>query len=191
MTWVGQLIFDVSQMRRGGLYPGAPKKGTRTEQALSIAFAEMYVQGASTRKVTDILVKLPGPEVSISRPRVSCGAEQLDAGLSVRRKPRLDETPHVFLGAPTSGYVQVAPGRLRGAGGGRHLAGRSSPRAMSNWRSMAVRPISAARPCWILRRHVPKILPPMATPMSRCSLPRMGSASFANIPNWTATSVPR
>ena len=66
MTRVGELTFDVPQVRGGGFYPSALEKGTRTEQALNIALAEMYVQGVSTRKVTDILVKLLGPEVSIS-----------------------------------------------------------------------------------------------------------------------------
>lgn len=65
MTRVGELTFDVPQVRGGGFYPSALEKGTRTEQALNLALAEMYVQGVSTRKVTDILVKLPGPEVSL------------------------------------------------------------------------------------------------------------------------------
>lgn len=99
MTRVGQLTFDVPQVRGGGFYPSALEKGTRTEQALNIALAEMYVQGVSTRKVTDILVKLLGPEVSISSIQVSRAAEQLDAGLAVWRERPLDETPYVFLDA--------------------------------------------------------------------------------------------
>ena len=99
MTRVGQLTFDVPQVRGGGFYPSALEKGTRTEQALNIALAEMYVQGVSTRKVTDILVKLLGPEVSISSTQVSRAAEQLDAGLTVWRERPLDETPYVFLDA--------------------------------------------------------------------------------------------
>jgi len=99
MTRVGELTFDVPQVRGGGFYPSALEKGTRTEQALNIALAEMYVQGVSTRKVTDILVKLLGPEVSISSTQVSRAAEQLDAGLAVWRERPLDETPYVFLDA--------------------------------------------------------------------------------------------
>jgi putative transposase len=49
--------------------------------------------------VTDILVKLLGPEVSISSTQVSRAAEQLDAGLAVWRERPLDETPYVFLDA--------------------------------------------------------------------------------------------
>lgn len=99
MTRVGQVTFDVPQVRGGGFYPSALEKGTRTEQALNIALAEMYVQGVSTRKVTDILVKLLGPEVSISSTQVSRAAEQLDAGLTAWRERPLDETPYLFLDA--------------------------------------------------------------------------------------------
>jgi transposase-like protein len=77
----------------------AAGKGTRTEQALNIALAEMYVQGVSTRKVADILVKLLGPEVSVSSTQVSRAAEQLDAGLAAWRERPLDETPYLFLDA--------------------------------------------------------------------------------------------
>ena len=99
MTRVGELTFDVPQVRGGGFYPSALEKGTRTEQALNIALAEMYVQGVSTRKVTDILVKLLGPEVSISSTQVSRAAEQLDTGLAAWRERPLDETPYLFLDA--------------------------------------------------------------------------------------------
>jgi len=99
MTRVGELTFAVPQVRNGGFYPSALEKGTRTEQALNIALAEMYVQGVSTRKVTDILVKLLGPEVSISSTQVSRAAEQLDAGLTAWRERPLDETPYLFLDA--------------------------------------------------------------------------------------------
>lgn len=59
----------------------------------------MYVQGVSTRKVCDILVKLLGPEVSISSTHVSHAAEELDAGLATWRERPHDETPYLFLDA--------------------------------------------------------------------------------------------
>jgi len=99
MTRVGELTFDVPQVRGGGFYPSALEKGSRTEQALNIALAEMYVQGVSTRKVITVLQALLGPEVSISSTQVSRAAEQLDAGLAVWRERPLDETPYVFLDA--------------------------------------------------------------------------------------------
>src|SRR5258708_18226371 len=99
MTRVGELTFDVLQVRGGGFYPSALEKGTRTEQALNLALAELYAQGVSTRKVTDILVKLLGPEVSLTSTQVSRAAEQLDAGLAIWRERPLDETPYVYLHA--------------------------------------------------------------------------------------------
>ena len=47
MTRVGQVTFDVPQVRGSGFYPSALEKGSRTEQALNIALAEIYVQGVS------------------------------------------------------------------------------------------------------------------------------------------------
>jgi len=99
MTRVGELTFDVPQVRGGGFYPSALEKGSRTEQALNIALAEMYVQGVSTRKVITVLQALLGPEVAISSTQVSRAAETLDAGLAVWRDRPLDETPYVFLDA--------------------------------------------------------------------------------------------
>lgn len=99
MTRVGELAFDIPQVRGGGFYPSALEKGSRTEQALNIALAEMYVQGVSTHKVITVLQALLGPEVSISTTQVSRAAEQLDAGLAVWRERPLDETPYVFLDA--------------------------------------------------------------------------------------------
>jgi putative transposase len=49
--------------------------------------------------VCDILVKLLGPEVSISSTQVSRAAQSLDAGLAAWRERPLDETPYVFLDA--------------------------------------------------------------------------------------------
>ena len=99
MTRLGEQTFDIPQARGGGFYPSALEKGSRTEQALNLALAEMYVQGVSTRKVCDILVKLLGPEVSISSTQVSRAAEKLDAGLAAWRERPLDETPYLFLDA--------------------------------------------------------------------------------------------
>ena len=99
MTRVGELTFEIPQVRGGGFYPSALEKGSRTEKALNIALAEMYVQGVSTRKVITVLQSLLGPEVSISSTQVSRAAEQLDAGLSAWRERPLEETPYVFLDA--------------------------------------------------------------------------------------------
>ena len=99
MTRVGEQTFDVPQVRGGGFYPSALEKGTRSERALNLALAEMYVQGVSTRKVITVLQALLGPEVAISSTQVSRAAEQLDAGLAAWRERPLGETPYVLLDA--------------------------------------------------------------------------------------------
>ena len=50
-TRIGKIAFDVPQVREGGFYPQALEKGLRSERALKLALAEMYIQGLSTRKV--------------------------------------------------------------------------------------------------------------------------------------------
>lgn len=99
MTRVGKVTFDVPQVRGGGFYPSALDKGSRTEQALNLALAEMYVQGVSTRKVITVLQSLLGPDVSISSSQVSRAAENLDIGLAAWRERPLGETPYLFLDA--------------------------------------------------------------------------------------------
>ncbi|WZR36488.1 transposase (plasmid) [Salmonella enterica subsp. enterica] len=47
-------------------YPSCIEKGMRSERALKLAIAEMYVKGVSTRRVSDIVEILCGTEVSSS-----------------------------------------------------------------------------------------------------------------------------
>lgn len=96
-TRVGEITFAVPQVREGGFYPQALKKGLRSERALTLALAEMYVQGVSTRKVKAITEQLCG--VSISSSAVSEAAGQLDAELSKWRERPLGEYPFLFLDA--------------------------------------------------------------------------------------------
>jgi transposase-like protein len=99
LTRMGEITFDVPQARSGGFYPSALEKGCRSEQAVNLALAEMYVQGVSTRKVIEVLQKLVGPEVSISSTQISRCAANLDAGLEAWRNRPLGETPYVLLDA--------------------------------------------------------------------------------------------
>lgn len=99
LTRVGEVTFDVPQVRGGGFYPSALERGSRTEQALNLALAEMYVQGVSTRRVIDVLQRLLGPEIAISSTQVSRIAATLDAGLAAWRERPLGETPYVLLDA--------------------------------------------------------------------------------------------
>lgn len=111
-TRVGEITFAVPQVREGGFYPQALEKGLRSERALTLALAEMYVQGVSTRKVNAITEQLCG--VSITSSAVSQAARQLDVELEKWRERALGEYPFLFLDAY---YEQV-----REDGQVRHLA---------------------------------------------------------------------
>lgn len=73
-TRIGAVEFAVPQARGVGFYPSFLEKGLRSERALNLALAEMYVKGVSTRKVTDIVEKLCGCQVS-SEQVSRCSAE--------------------------------------------------------------------------------------------------------------------
>jgi len=65
-TRIGPLQLAVPQVRGAKFYPQALERGTRSERALRLALAEMYVQGVSTSKVTKITEELCGCEISSS-----------------------------------------------------------------------------------------------------------------------------
>ena len=96
-TRVGEITFAIPQVREGGFYPQALEKGLRSERALTLALAEMYVQGVSTRKVKAITEQLCG--VSITSSAVSQAAIQLDSELAKWRERPLGEYPFLFLDA--------------------------------------------------------------------------------------------
>jgi transposase-like protein len=96
-TRMGEITFAVPQVREGGFYPQALEKGLRSERALTLALAEMYVQGVSTRKVKAITEELCG--VSISSSVVSEAAVQLNTELVKWRERPLGEYPYLFLDA--------------------------------------------------------------------------------------------
>ena len=69
---VGDLELRVPKARGLGdgvepFYPQSLERGSRIEQALGLALAEMYVQGVSTRKVKEITEQLCGREISSSQ----------------------------------------------------------------------------------------------------------------------------
>ena len=78
-TQLGELSLNVPQVRNGEFYPSFLEKGIRSERALKLALAEMYVQGVSTRKVNAILQELCGLEISSTE--VSRAAKLLDEEL--------------------------------------------------------------------------------------------------------------
>src|SRR5271155_1915530 len=97
-TRVGPIQFKVPQVRgEVDFYPNALEKGIRSEQALKLALAEMYVQGVSTRKVSAIVEQLCGHAVSSTQ--VSQCAAKLDLELEGWRTRPLEPCRNVFLDA--------------------------------------------------------------------------------------------
>jgi putative transposase len=96
-TRLGEITFAVPQVREGGFFPQALEKGLRSERALTLSLAEMYVQGVSTRKVTAIVEQLCGSAVSSSQ--VSRAAGLLDEKLEAWRTRRLGEMVYLYLDA--------------------------------------------------------------------------------------------
>lgn len=96
-TRLGELDLKVPQVREGGFYPNALEKGSRSEKALKLALAEMYVQGVSTRKVAAITEQLCGFEVSSSQ--VSRASAELDVALEQWRNRSIGCIPYLMLDA--------------------------------------------------------------------------------------------
>ena len=96
-TRVGEIQFAVPQVRQGDFYPDALEKGLRSERALSLALAEMYVQGVSTRRVAAITEQLCGTAVSSAQ--VSRAAGLLDEVLEAWRNRSLAEVVYLYLDA--------------------------------------------------------------------------------------------
>jgi len=96
-TRVGKITFDVPQVRESTFYPQSLEKGLRSERALKLALAEMYVQGVSTRKVAAITEQLCGFEVSSSQ--VSQAAALLDEQLEAWRQRPLGRCVYLWLDA--------------------------------------------------------------------------------------------
>jgi transposase-like protein len=97
-TRIGALELKIPQVRGGlSFYPQSLERGCRSERALKLAIAEMYVTGVSTRKVTEITEALCGTEVSSTQ--VSRLSNVLDEELEKFRNRALAEYPYVILDA--------------------------------------------------------------------------------------------
>jgi len=96
-TRVGQLQVQIPQVRGLSFYPQSLEKGCRSEKALKVALAEMYINGVSTRRVTEITEQLCGLQVSSSQ--VSRATATLDEELRTFRERLLSSCPYVYLDA--------------------------------------------------------------------------------------------
>ena len=97
-TRVGKLSLRVPQVRGDvTFYPSALERGLRSERALKLAIAEMYVQGVSTRKVAEVMERLCGLDVTSNE--VSRCASLLDEELEKWRARPLGHCPYLVLDA--------------------------------------------------------------------------------------------
>jgi len=98
-TRVGELGLRIPQVRDTAtpFYPQSLERGLRSERALKLAIAEMYVQGVSTRKVKAIAEQLCGTDVSSAE--VSRAAKLLDEELSAWRERAIGAIRYLILDA--------------------------------------------------------------------------------------------
>jgi len=105
---MGTVELRIPQVRDGiDFYPSALERGVRSEQALTLAMAERYVQGVSTRKVSKIVEELCGH--SVSSTQVSACAAKLDVPLQLWRERPLGACPYLIFDAR---YEKVRHGGL-------------------------------------------------------------------------------
>jgi len=102
-TRVGEVHLRIPQTRDyhdeegRPFYPKSLDRGVRSERAMTLAVAEMYVQGVSTRKVTKVVEELCGLQVTSTQ--VSRAAAELDEELAAWRSRPLAEVVYLILDA--------------------------------------------------------------------------------------------
>ena len=96
-TRMGAITVEIPQARGISFYPQSLEKGIRSERALKLAIAEMYVNGVSTRRVTEITEVLCG--LDISSTQVSRFSKILDEELEKFRTRKLGCFPYILLDA--------------------------------------------------------------------------------------------
>lgn len=101
---LGEMNLKVPQTRESSepFYPSLLEKGSRIDQALKSAIAEMYLQGVSTRRVKHVMTELCGMEVTSTQ--VSRLTAKLDESLEKWRNRPLPEISHLLLDAT---YIKV------------------------------------------------------------------------------------
>ena len=99
---MGKLELNIPQTRGVAFYPGSLEKGLRSERALKLAVAEMYLKGVSTRRVEKITAQLCGLEISSTQ--VSRMTQELDEDFENFRNRPLGIFSYVILDAT---YLKV------------------------------------------------------------------------------------
>ena len=96
-TRMEALELAVLQVRGLGFYPQSIEKGSRSEKALKLAIAQMYLEGVSTCRVQDITEKLCGYEVTSTQ--VSRLTQELDEQFEKFKNRPIGEIPYLVLDA--------------------------------------------------------------------------------------------
>jgi putative transposase len=96
-TRVGEVPIEIPQVRGMEFYPESIEKGCRSERALKAAIAQMYIQGVSTRRVTNIVEQLCGFQVSQSQ--VSEATAMLDEEITKWRNRPLGAFDYLVVDA--------------------------------------------------------------------------------------------
>ncbi len=106
-TSFGKLSLDVPQVRGSSqsFQTSLFEKGSRTERSLKVAIAEMYLQGVSTRRVTTVMTKLCGMDVTSCQ--VSRLTAELDDQFEQWRNRPLPQIAFIILDAT---YIKVRIG---------------------------------------------------------------------------------
>lgn len=93
----GKILLKIPQVRGMEFYPSCIEKGIRSERALKLAIAEMYVKGVSTRRVSQITEILCGTSVSSSQ--VSRLAKELDKEIELWKTRNIGQIQYLGVDA--------------------------------------------------------------------------------------------
>jgi len=97
-TRIGKMELQIPRSRDGKFQTAMFQRFQRSERALQLGLVEMYVQGVSTRKVTEVTEVLFGTEFSATT--VSNLAKELDEEIRQwRERPLEDEYPYLIIDA--------------------------------------------------------------------------------------------
>lgn len=96
-TRIGEVPIQIPQVRGMEFYPQSIEKGCRSEKALKLAIAQMYIQGVSTRRVTKIVEQLCG--FGVTQAQVSEAAKLLDEEIEIWRNRPLEAFDYLIVDA--------------------------------------------------------------------------------------------
>lgn len=97
-TRVGTITLKVCRDRAGKFQTSLFDRYQRSEKALLVSLMEMYINGVSTRKITNIVEELCG--TSISKSQVSKLTAELDGLLNEwRNRPLTEDYPYIICDA--------------------------------------------------------------------------------------------